>query len=463
MCLRVCLRANTTSDDSPVGTEAFFVNASLETLSSRRIVNFSHFPDAPSLATLSLPSNPAQSQVQDAHRPREATRARRARTGEFEVDAVLNYTSRLSSRSGVEIYFSSCSTPPPASSATTQQRLVLSAIAAACADVSLLLRTASTAQTGTFNACGDSQIAADVAADALVLERLRSSSAAGSGRCVVATVSSEEDPAERELGGRSYSVAYDPLDGSSVAGAGWAVGAIFGVWEGRGLVGRRGDEQAAACYAVFGPRTTLVVAAANSAGGFDGEASAKTVDEFLLNSAGKWALSRAAVRLDDAAADDISAAAADDDNDRAPSSSSSPSSSLPRYFAPANLRAARDNKRYSDLVSRFMESGATLRYTGALVADFHHILAKGSGVFLNPASRGSGSPAAPPKLRYLYEVAPLALIAEAAGGFAEDGDGRVLEKRAHKADARCVVAFGSRSGVVAAREALREGGGALSR
>ena len=110
-----------------------------------------------------------------------------------------------------------------------------------------------------------------------------------------------------------------------------------------------------------------------------------------------------------------------------------------------------------------MESGATLRYTGALVADFHHILAKGSGVFLNPASRGSGSPAAPPKLRYLYEVAPLALIAEAAGGFAEDGDGRVLEKRAHKADARCVVAFGSRSGVVAAREALREGGGALSR
>jgi len=258
-------------------------------------------------------------------------------------------------------------------------------------------------------------------------------------------------------------VAYDPLDGSSVAGAGWAVGAIFGVWEGRGLVGRRGDEQAAACYAVFGPRTTLVVAAANSAGGFDGEASAKTVDEFLLNSAGKWALSRAAVRLDDAAADDISAADDDDDNDRAPSSSSSPSSSLPRYFAPANLRAARDNKRYSDLVSRFMESGATLRYTGALVADFHHILAKGSGVFLNPASRGSGSPAAPPKLRYLYEVAPLALIAEAAGGFAEDGDGRVLEKRAHKADARCVVAFGSRSGVVAAREALREGGGALSR
>ena len=107
-----------------------------------------------------------------------------------------------------------------------------------------------------------------------------------------------------------------------------------------------------------------------------------------------------------------------------------------------------------------MESGATLRYTGALVADFHHVLAKGSGVFLNPASKG---PSAPPKLRYLYEVAPLALIAEAAGGSAEDGDGRVLEKRADRADARCVVALGSRGGVAAAREALKEGGGALSR
>ena len=341
-------------------------------------------------------------------------------------------------------FFSLNHPPPPSTTTTTKkQRLVLSAIAAACADVASLLRTASTAQTGTLNDCGDSQIAADVAADKLVFERL--SSLAGS---AVSTVSSEENTAERELGGSAYSVAYDPLDGSSVAGAGWAVGAIFGVWEGKGLVGRRGDEQAAACYAVFGPRTMLVVASPPSGGGIEGDRASKnrkmTVDEFLLNSAGKWALSRAAVRLDD------------DDEAPPPSSSAAP---LPRYFAPANLRAARDNAAYAALVARFMDSGATLRYTGALVADFHHILSKRNGVFLNPAS-ASGS-AAPPKLRYLYEVAPLALIAEAAGGLAEDGGGRVLERRAARADERCVVALGSKGGVEAAREALREGGGAL--
>lgn len=272
---------------------------------------------------------------------------------------------------------------------------------------------------------------------------------------MISTVSSEENPTERELGGSAFSVAYDPLDGSSVAGAGWAVGAIFGVWRGRGLVGRSGDELAAASYAVFGPRSTLVVASPcrsrrETPGGEEDEEDSETatvVSEFLLNSAGKWALSREEVRLDD-----------DADDSETPASSSTSFPPLPRYFAPANLRAARENKAYSELVTRFMESGATLRYTGALVADVHHVLSKGNGVFLNPASG-----VAPPKLRFLYEVAPLALIVEAAGGLAEDGEGRVLEKKAGKADARCVVAFGSRSGVVAAREALKEGGGALSR
>lgn len=55
-------------------------------------------------------------------------------------------------------------------------------------------------------------------------------------------------------------VAWDPLDGSSILAAGWAVGAIFGIWPGGQLLGRRGEEQAAAAYAVFGPRTILVVA-----------------------------------------------------------------------------------------------------------------------------------------------------------------------------------------------------------
>lgn len=68
-----------------------------------------------------------------------------------------------------------------------------------------------------------------------------------------------------QLPGKQFScahpqVAWDPLDGSSILAAGWAVGAIFGVWPGGQLLGRRGEEQAAAAYAVFGPRTILIVA-----------------------------------------------------------------------------------------------------------------------------------------------------------------------------------------------------------
>ena len=55
-------------------------------------------------------------------------------------------------------------------------------------------------------------------------------------------------------------VAFDPLDGSSIVGANFAVGAIFGIWDGPGLLGRTGAQQVAAAYAVYGPRTSVVLA-----------------------------------------------------------------------------------------------------------------------------------------------------------------------------------------------------------
>ena len=54
-------------------------------------------------------------------------------------------------------------------------------------------------------------------------------------------------------------VAFDPVDGSSIYPANFAVGAIFGIWPGKTLLGRTGKELAAACYAVYGPRTILVL------------------------------------------------------------------------------------------------------------------------------------------------------------------------------------------------------------
>ena len=53
-------------------------------------------------------------------------------------------------------------------------------------------------------------------------------------------------------------VAFDPLDGSSIIGANFAVGSIFGVWPGGTLVGSSGRAQVAAAYAVYGPQTLLM-------------------------------------------------------------------------------------------------------------------------------------------------------------------------------------------------------------
>ena len=55
------------------------------------------------------------------------------------------------------------------------------------------------------------------------------------------------------------------------------------------------------------------------------------------------------------------------------------------------------------------------RYVGSLVADFHRTLLKG-GVFAYPADNKNANG----KLRLMYEAAPLAMIAEQAGGAAID-------------------------------------------
>ncbi len=84
---------------------------------------------------------------------------------------------------------------------------------------------------------------------------------------------------------------FDPLDGSSIVGANFSVGTIFGVWPGNGVVGRRGREQVAAAYAVYGPRTLLVWAcppAGDTGSGAD--PSSLVVQQWILASNGEWKL-----------------------------------------------------------------------------------------------------------------------------------------------------------------------------
>ena len=68
------------------------------------------------------------------------------------------------------------------------------------------------------------------------------------------------------------------------------------------------------------------------------------------------------------------------------------------------------------------KSAYSLRYVGSMVADVHRTLLYG-GVFMYPADKKNPSG----KLRQLYEVYPMAMLVEQAGGRSIDGHRASLE------------------------------------
>lgn len=309
----------------------------------------------------------------------------------------------------------------------TGLKAVLRAIAGSVVDITGALRAGDAAAdvyVGTQNKFGDEQLDVDVKSDKAVFTRLRES-----GHCAVA--SSEETPEEVHLiegdllrDNGMYSVAFDPLDGSSIVDANFAVGSIYGVWPGVGLLGRSGAEQVAAAMAMYGPRTTLALAVTQPV--------RKTVELALEGLAGdcRWVLTKTfAIQH------------------------------VGKIFAPGNLRATADHPKYMALVQAWLSERYTLRYTGGMVPDVYHILAKGKGVFCNATS-----PKAKAKLRLLYECAPIALIVECAGGAstvaplpdASDYPAArsVLEVRIDELDLRLGVCYGSEVEVQKFREAM---------
>ena len=64
---------------------------------------------------------------------------------------------------------------------------------------------------------------------------------------------------------------------------------------------------------------------------------------------------------------------------------------------------------------------------------------QGGGIFCSPKS-----PSAPPKLRLLYECAPLAFIMEAAGGASHSGAGSILDQVISSSEQRSVISLGSK-------------------
>lgn len=271
-------------------------------------------------------------------------------------------------------------------------------------------------QAGTSNAFGDDQLNVDVQAENAIRAALAACSA-------VVTASSEEDPREvatnpsstssgETEGEEFYTAAFDPLDGSSIIAPNWTVGSIIGLWRGRSaLHSSPKQNQIASILGVYGPRTTAIVAWRTS------PTESRCFEIGLGGEAG-----------------DVTCEIV-----RPEVSYASPPFKT-RYFAPANLRAASEEPRYTSLIQSYISEKYTLRYSGGLVPDVVHALVKGHGVYVSPVTEGCKA-----KLRRLYELAPLALVVECAGGKAVDsasGEG-VLEREVRDCDERGGIVCGN--------------------
>jgi fructose-1,6-bisphosphatase I len=235
---------------------------------------------------------------------------------------------------------------------------------------------------------------------------------------LVCTMVSEEMDKPLHLdtvcGASRYLVCFDPVDGSSNTDINGIVGTIFGIRPSGGGSGPshttdalgRGTGQVAAGYVMYGPATVLVYTAGHGVHGL-------TLDSLT----GEYVLTHPDLRIPP----------------RGKTYSVNEGnwhrwSSAPRDFI-ASLAGVTDGARpYS------------LRYVGSLVADFHRTLLEG-GIYLYPAEVGSGRSTG--KLRLLYEAAPLALVAEAAGGRASTGTERILEVVASDYHQRVPLLIGS--------------------
>jgi fructose-1,6-bisphosphatase I len=213
-----------------------------------------------------------------------------------------------------------------------------------------------------------------------------------------------------------YTLLFDPIDGSANIDVNAAVGSVFSIYrrpEGGDHTSpeanlRPGSEQVIAGYVIYGPGTMLVYADSQGVQGF-------TLDRGI----GEFLLSHEKIRI--------------------PSKGKT-------YSVNEGHSAAwhPETRRFIDyLKQKDPKSGRpySARYIGAFVADFHRTLISG-GVFLYPAD--SADPKKPSgKLRLMYEVSPMALIAERAGGRASTGTGRVLDIVPTSLHQRAPVIIGS--------------------
>ena len=250
-------------------------------------------------------------------------------------------------------------------------------------------------ETGETNVQGERVKKLDVFANDQFIAALK----AGGEVCAIASEENDEViPVDSEISRNAkYVVAIDPLDGSSNIDVNESVGTIFSIYRRITLKGpgtaedfmRRGTEQVAAGYVIYGSSCMLVYTTGHGVDGFTLDPS---IGEFCL---------------------------------------SHPKMQTPKKGYVYSINEG-NYLHFPDGVKKYIkycqeEDAATKRpyssrYIGSGVADIHRNLITG-GIYIYPTTTKSPNG----KLRLLYECNPLAFIIEQAGGKATTGGKRIMD------------------------------------
>jgi fructose-1,6-bisphosphatase I len=226
----------------------------------------------------------------------------------------------------------------------------------------------------------------------------------------------------------SYCILYDPIDGSSNTDVNGSLGTIFAVKKrapghGKGIddILVPGSQQVVAGYILYGPAAQLVYSAG---AGVDIFTLDRTLGEFIL-----WK-----------------------ENVKMPPRGST--------YAVNQANAGKwhegARKFLAHITSRKdKRTSYSLRYCGAFAADFHRCLLEG-GIYMYPGEVAEGGKAKG-KLRLMYELAPLSMLAEQAGGRGSTGKQRILDIAATAIHERHPIYIGSAEEVALAESFNVEG------
>jgi len=268
--------------------------------------------------------------------------------------------------------------------------------------------------TGDVNVQGEEVMKLDIFANRTLVHCVE----AGGHVCIMGSEEDEEPiaiPPQFPKG--KYVLQFDPLDGSGNIDIAASIGTIFSVHRrksagnGPGHLSdllQPGRDIVAAGYVIYGSSNMLVYSAGDGVHGF-------TLDPAI----GEFFLSHENIRI--------------------PARGKTYSINEGNYH-----KWSPEVRAWVDWVKSSEEgrSAYGLRYIGAMVADFHRTLLKG-GIFAYPGDSKNESG----KLRLLYEASPLSFIAEAAGGAATTGAGRILDIEPTKLHQRTPLFVGSKADV----------------